>query len=89
MQQKIQDLLLNEARKKKIPLTIYLMNGVPVKGRIIAFDNFTILMNVEGKQSLIYKHAVSTIIPSKELIDYHAMLESEKQEEEKEEEQDA
>jgi len=61
----IQDQLLNTARKEKIDLTIYLLNGVPLKGRVISFDNFTIILENEGKQSLVYKHAISTIIPSK------------------------
>lgn len=61
----IQDLLLNTARKEKIELTIYLLNGVPLKGRVISFDNFTIVLEGETKQSLVYKHAISTIIPSK------------------------
>lgn len=76
MHPKIQDVLLNEARKKKVQLVVYLMNGVPVKGRIIAFDNFTILMEGAGRQSMIYKHAISTIIPGKELTDYQRILEA-------------
>ena len=61
----LQDSFLNLARKEKIILTIYLRNGVPVKGRVLSFDNFTILLEVDKKQSLIYKHAISTILPSK------------------------
>lgn len=64
-QKNLQDLFLNAARKDKISITVYLMNGVPIKGRVLSFDNFTILIEVEKKQNLIYKHAVSTILPSK------------------------
>ncbi|PJZ68051.1 RNA chaperone Hfq [Leptospira perolatii] len=61
----IQDQLLNTARKEKMELTIYLLNGVPLKGKVISFDNFTIILEQENRQSLVYKHAISTIIPSK------------------------
>lgn len=61
----IQDQLLNTARKEKIDLTIYLLNGVPLKGRVVSFDNFTIILENETKQNLVYKHAISTIIPQK------------------------
>ena len=61
----IQDQLLNSARKEKIDLTIYLLNGVPLKGRVVSFDNFTIILENENKQNLVYKHAISTIIPAK------------------------
>jgi host factor-I protein len=61
----IQDYILNTARKDKIELTIYLLNGVPLKGKVTSFDNFTIIIENDSKQNLIYKHAVSTIIPSK------------------------
>lgn len=61
----IQDLVLNSARKEKMEITVYLMNGVPLKGKVISFDNFTIVIENDGKQSLIYKHAISTIILSR------------------------
>jgi host factor-I protein len=61
----LQDSFLNLSRKEKIALTIYLVNGVPIKGRVLSFDNFTILLEVDKKQNLIYKHAVSTILPVK------------------------
>ena len=60
---KIQDTFLNQIRKEKIPVTIYLMNGVPMKGLVKSFDNFVVVVDGDGKQSLIYKHAISTIIP--------------------------
>lgn len=61
----LQDHYLNIARKEKLDITIYLMNGVPIKGRVLSFDNFTILVEVDKKQNLIYKHAVSTLVPSR------------------------
>ena len=63
----MQDLILNHLRKKKTDLMIYLSNGVPLKGRITSFDNFTFIIENEGKQSLVYKHAVSTIILPKDI----------------------
>ncbi len=63
----IQDLVLNGARKGKMEVTIYLTNGVPLKGRVVSFDNFTVVMENDGKQSLVYKHAISTIILSRPL----------------------
>jgi host factor-I protein len=61
----LQDIFLNTARKEKIDITIYLMNGVPIKGKVLSFDTFTILLDVDKKQNLIYKHAISTLAPSK------------------------
>ena len=58
----IQDLVLNSARKDKSEITIYLTNGVPLKGRVLSFDNFTVVIEHQGKQNLVYKHAISTII---------------------------
>jgi len=63
----IQDLVLNSARKEKMEITVYLTNGVPLKGRVLSFDNFTVIIEQEGKQSLVYKHAISTIVLSKAL----------------------
>jgi len=63
----LQDTFLNQARKEKIPATIFLVNGYQLKGSIKSFDNFTILLEVDGKQQLIYKHAVSTVIPFRNL----------------------
>jgi host factor-I protein len=61
----LQDQFLNASRKDKVDITIYLVNGVPIKGRVLSFDNFTILLEVDKRQNLIYKHAVSTIAPLK------------------------
>lgn len=59
----LQDTFLNQLRKENIAATIFLVNGYQIKGSIRSFDNFTILLDVEGKQQMVYKHAVSTIIP--------------------------
>lgn len=59
----LQDIVLNAARKDKIPVTLHLMNGVPLKGIIRGFDPFVVLLDSEGKQQMIYKHAISTITP--------------------------
>ena len=58
-----QDALLNVVRRDSIFVTIYLTNGLPLRGTIKGFDNFTILLESEGKQQLVYKHAISTITP--------------------------
>jgi host factor-I protein len=63
----LQDNYLNQLRKEKIPVVIYLTNGVRLKGFIKGFDNFVILLK-ENAQSLIYKHAISTIVPEKDLV---------------------
>ena len=62
----IQDTYLNQLRKEKIPVVIYLTNGVRLKGLIKGFDNFVILLK-ENTFSLVYKHAISTIVPEKEI----------------------
>jgi len=64
--QSLQDNYLNQLRKDKIPVVIYLTNGVRLKGVVKAFDNFVILVK-EASQQLIYKHAVSTIVPEKDI----------------------
>jgi host factor-I protein len=62
----LQDNYLNQLRKEKIPVVIYLTNGVRLRGMIKSFDNFVILLK-ENTESLIYKHAVSTIVPEKDI----------------------
>ncbi|MBT9139840.1 MAG: RNA-binding protein Hfq [Dehalococcoidia bacterium] len=59
----LQDNFLNIARKEDMMLTVFLVNGYQIKGTVRSFDNFTILLNADNKQQLVYKHAVSTIIP--------------------------
>ncbi|HJV45362.1 MAG TPA: RNA chaperone Hfq [Bacillota bacterium] len=61
----IQDTFLNHLRKENVPVTIYLVNGFQLRGLIRAFDNFTIVIDSEGKQQLVYKHAISTFLPQR------------------------
>ncbi len=61
----LQDVFLNQARKDKIPVTIYLTNGFQFKGMIKGFDGYTVILDCDGKQNLVYKHAISTIMPVK------------------------
>ncbi len=63
----IQDVFLNTARRERIPVTVYLVNGYQLRGLIKGFDNFVVLLEGEGKQQLIYKHALSTISPSRDI----------------------
>ncbi len=60
----LQDIFLNQMRKEKIPVTMYLVNGARISGTIKGFDNFVILMKQENQQ-LVYKHAISTKIPER------------------------
>lgn len=59
----LQDVFLNKARKDNIAINIFLINGYQIKGTVEGFDNYTIVLNCDNKQQLIYKHAISTIIP--------------------------
>lgn len=61
----LQDVFLNQVRKEHIAVTIYLTNGFQLKGMVRGFDNFTVVLDSEGKQQLVYKHAISTISPMK------------------------
>jgi len=61
----IQDHYLNVLRKERIAVTVFLTNGFQLRGNVKAFDNFTVLLETEGKEQLIYKHAISTFVPSK------------------------
>lgn len=63
----LQDVFLNQARIEKIPVTIFLTNGFQFKGTVRGFDNYTIVLDCDGKQYLVYKHAVSTIIPARQI----------------------
>lgn len=63
----IQDTFLNQVRKDRIPVIVYLVNGFQIRGIVRAFDNFTIVVEAEGKQQLIYKHAISTFIPMRQV----------------------
>ncbi len=59
----LQDAFLNLVRKEKIPVTIFLVNGFQIKGVVKGFDNFTVIVETDGKQQLVYKHAISTVAP--------------------------
>ncbi|MCL2401141.1 MAG: RNA chaperone Hfq [Oscillospiraceae bacterium] len=61
----LQDVFLNQARGSKQQVTVFLVNGFQLRGAVTGFDNFTVVLDSEGKQQLIYKHAISTIIPSR------------------------
>ncbi len=61
----LQDVFLNQVRKEHIAVTIYLTNGFQLKGMVKGFDNFTVVLDTDGKQQLVYKHAISTISPMK------------------------
>lgn len=65
MQINLQDAFLNQVRKENIPVTIFLVNGFQLKGMVRGFDNFTVILDSEGKQLMVYKHAISTISPLK------------------------
>ncbi|MFY9213858.1 MAG: RNA chaperone Hfq [Tissierellaceae bacterium] len=60
----LQDLFLNMARKENVTLTVFLVNGYQIKGLVKGFDNYTLVLDSDGKQQLIYKHAISTIVPA-------------------------
>ena len=61
--QNLQDTFLNSVRKTKTPLTIFLVNGVKLQGIVTWFDNFSVLLRRDGHSQLVYKHAISTIMP--------------------------
>lgn len=63
----LQDTFLNQLRKENISMTVFLVNGYQIKGTIRSFDQFTVLIEVEGKQQLVYKHAISTVIPQRNI----------------------
>lgn len=78
----LQDVFLNQARKEKIQVTTYLTNGFQFRGTVKGFDNYIVILENEGRQNLVYKHAISTIIPSK----YISVLEKDMDKEENAEE---
>ena len=61
--QNVQDVFLNHVRKNKTPVTVFLVNGVKLQGIITWFDNFCVLLRRDGHSQLVYKHAISTIMP--------------------------
>ena len=68
--QNIQDSFLNNARKDKVVLTIYLMSGVKLSGRIKSFDKYSLVLETNNQEQLIFKHAISTVVTQKALHPY-------------------
>ena len=62
-QKELQDLFLNQARRDRTPVTVFLMNGFQLRGTIRGFDAFVVLVESDGRQQMIYKHAISTVAP--------------------------
>lgn len=63
----LQDSFLNQVRKENVAVTIHLLNGFQIKGNVKGFDNFTVVLEVAGKQQMVYKHAISTITPARQI----------------------
>ena len=63
----LQDAILKEVRRDKVPVTLFLMNGFQLRGIITGFDSFVVVLVSDGKQQMIYKHAISTLAPMKPL----------------------
>lgn len=61
----IQEVFLTQVRRERLPVTIFLMNGYQMRGYVTGFDAFTVVLTSDGKQQVIYKHAISTIIPER------------------------
>lgn len=65
--QNLQDLFLNQARRERMLVTLFLMNGFQLRGVIRGFDAFVVIVDSDGKQQMIYKHAISTVVPARSL----------------------
>ena len=63
----LQDAILKEVRREKIPVTLFLMNGFQLRGAVTGYDSFVVVLNTDGKQQMIYKHAISTLVPVRPL----------------------
>lgn len=61
----LQDTFLNYIRREKIPVTLFLMNGFQLRGVVRSFDSFVVLIDADGRQQMIYKHAISTVAPAR------------------------
>ena len=70
--QNLQDVFLNTVRKEKVPVTMFLVNGVKLQGVITWFDNFSVLLRRDGLSQLVYKHAISTVMPATPIRLYDA-----------------
>ena len=66
-QYNLQDAILNEVKKDRVPVTLFLMNGFQLRGFITGYDSFVVVLVTDGKQQMIYKHAISTLAPSRPL----------------------
>lgn len=64
----LQDIFLNSARKNNTLVSIYLTNGFQLKGVVKGFDNFTVILDSDGKQMMVYKHSITTITPNKPIL---------------------
>ena len=67
MNRNYQDIILNMVRKEAIPVTVFLTSGFQIRGMVKGFDNYVVIIESEGKQQMVYKHALSTIVPGKHL----------------------
>lgn len=76
----LQDVFLNQVRKEHIGVTVYLTNGFQFKGMIRGFDNFVVILESEGRQNLVYKHAISTVVPARPVDILNGISASEKEE---------
>ena len=63
----LQDAILKEVKRDKVPVTLFLMNGFQLRGIITGFDSFVVVLVTDGKQQMIYKHAISTLVPIRPL----------------------
>ena len=63
----LQDAILREVRLTRLPVTMFLMNGFQLRGVVTGYDNFVVVLNTDGKQQMIYKHAISTLVPIRPL----------------------
>ena len=63
----LQDAILKEVRRDKVPVTLFLMNGFQLRGVVSGYDNFVVVLITDGKQQMIYKHAISTLVPIRPL----------------------
>ena len=64
----LQDAILKELRREKVPVTLFLMNGFQLRGTVSGYDNFVVVLVTDGKQQMIYKHAISTLVPIRPLM---------------------
>ena len=79
--QNVQDVFLNHVRKNKTPVTVFLVNGVKLQGVITWFDTFSVLLRRDGHVQLVYKHAISTVMPATPIQLYEPSQEKTEQEE--------